>query len=135
MKIEIQDIIAYHHTKKDSGQSILAQGFDFQLLKRVSIGFGIQCFLEKVNNSIYAGTEGQIVVEFNECKILKEDKLIKEMRERIEKADDTPSVAIKEAEVLRNQGVDAYIVKVVGNRDCIVFLNPPKAIKWIDFDE
>lgn len=87
VKMERIDIIAYQHTSKRAGKSILNEGFDLNKHRRVSIGYGVQCFLDLLQNPIYANTNGQLAVEYGDCRIWTDSRQISEMLDRIQEAE------------------------------------------------
>lgn len=133
----MEDITAYHHTNKVAASNILANGFDPKYFKKVSLGFGVQCFLYKQEYPPYEGkTDGQIEVLFKGCNVLRNQKRIDESLRRIRDAkdyDEQLMMAKDEAEIIKQLGYDAYFVKAVGDREAIVFLNYPQPIKWIPY--
>ena len=127
------DIYAFHHTTKEKAELILLNGFNEDYFKKVSIGFGVQCHLEQKEHCIYMGKEdGQIKVEFRNCRLLNDPGEIYKSTERIQAANyNQKEIAKEEADRLKSNGYDAYMY----NSDVIVFLNYPEAIEWIPFNK
>lgn len=126
------DIYAYHHTTEVNAKLIFKSGFGEDRFKKVSIGFGVQCFLKQKKYSIYKGKkDGQIKVRFCNCRLLGDINEINKSTERIQSANnDMLKVAKDEAQRLKSQGYNAYKY----DKDIIVFLNYPEPIKWIPFE-
>lgn len=135
----MEDITAYHHTNEAAALNILAHGFDSKVFKKVSLGFGVQCFLYKQKYPPYEGkTDGQIEVFFKNCNVLRNKKLIEESRSLIRDGIDDNErlkIAKEEAERIKQLGYDAYIAEAAAGREAIVFLNFPQPIKWIPYIE
>ncbi len=71
-------------------------------------------------------------------RILKDRKIIDESLQRIRDSIDYNEqlkIAKNEAKRIKKLGYDAYLVKAIGNRKAIVFLNYPKPIRWLTFDK
>jgi hypothetical protein len=133
----VRDIIAYHQTTWKNAESILADSFDLTRLERISIGYGVQCFLQNPHHSVISNYEGQLEVRFIHCRVLQNEQYQNEMLERIlttESGRPQLNAAKLEASILRSQGIDAYIIRG-SDRDTIVFVNPPEFIKWISFED
>lgn len=133
-----QDIIAYHHTSEENKDKIMCMGFKLECLNKISIGFGIQCFLEETDSPVFNNDchEGQIQVEFKNCNVLDNSMEVEKSTNKIIMANenDRRSVAISEANRLISLGFDAYI-KPYSRYKAIVFLKPPTPVEWIPYQK
>lgn len=133
----MEDIIAYHHTSKEAGESIMLNGFDPKYFKKISLGFGVQCFFDKFNEAVFKGKEdGQIEVLFKNCILLEDRTIINESLEKIQRAEPHEKqieVAKSEAERIKKLGYHAYKIRALDNKMGIVFLEFPQPVAWIPF--
>lgn len=139
----IKDIIAYHHTSTENSKSILNNGFDKSKFKKIHLGYGVQCVLEEMRVPLFGGElNGEIKVEFENCNFLdfndvNDRKVINESIGRIREAEPYEKqvdVAKYEANKLIEKGIDAYTYRY-GDKKIIIFLNLPKAILWIPYQQ
>jgi len=133
----MKDIYAYHHTNKEAAISILKNGFNSSFFRKISQGYGVQCFLDKHDSPVFKDKEeGQIEVLFKNCRLL-DVKSVNESLERIQRAEPYENqleIAKIEAERIKNLGYDAYLIRVIDKKMGVIFLQFPKPIRWIPFE-